>query len=176
MQLPAFFYGTSLLLLVLTRARAQPAGGERSAELWSLQVPGPGGGRGSRGEAGRIGAPCHPAPRPSLLPSPSLARTSWRRWGSSGRRNWNLSWKTSRRPGLRTAAPSGTSRGRRAARRVPRRRQPAVPSRRRDRASGGASSPPTDGGPSPAALGPGWRGSGRRRGWDATSTKPVGPG
>ncbi|NWR59650.1 ANFV protein, partial [Bucorvus abyssinicus] len=37
MQLPAFFYGTSLLLLVLTWARAQPAGGERGAELRSLQ-------------------------------------------------------------------------------------------------------------------------------------------
>ncbi|XP_010178227.1 PREDICTED: ventricular natriuretic peptide-like [Mesitornis unicolor] len=37
MQVPALCYGASLLLLVLPWAEAQPAGGEHSAELQSLQ-------------------------------------------------------------------------------------------------------------------------------------------
>lgn len=184
MQLPTLCCGASLLLLVLPWAGAQSAGGEHGAELRSLQVSGQGR-AGAPGAATRTrpvgakragtGLPV-PPPRPPFLPSPSLSRTSWRRWGSSRRRKGNRPWKTNRWPGLRTAAPSGTSRGRRAVRRVPRSRRPALSSRRRGRTSGGASCPPTDGGTSPAALGRGWRGSARRRGWDATSTKPVGAG
>lgn len=178
MHLPALCCGASLLLLVLPWAEVQPAGGEHGAQLRSLQVPGP-----VRAEApgaiiapvaaGRSvrerGSPWPATAVPSPLPSPSLSRTSWRHWGSSGRRKGNRARRTSRRSGLRTAAPSGSSRGRKAAHRGPRCRQ------RGGRASGGVSSPPTDGGTSPAALGRGWRGSARRRGWDATSTKPVGP-
>lgn len=184
MQLSALCCGASLVLLVLPWAGAQPPGGEHDAELRSLQVWAPGGAgapgattRTRAAGAKRAGAELPvPPPWPPLLSSPSLSRTSWRRWGNSGRRKGNRAWKTSRWPGLRTAAPSGTSRGRRAARRLPRSRCPALPSRRRGRASGGASSPPTDGDTSRVALGRGWRGSARRRGWDATSTKPVGPG